>query len=123
VILWDASIALLPFWRFDAKGGEVVLLGRGFAWVGRKHLPLFHSFYLLACALFSVELCVLDLHGLYKTLSCVTLCSCMELWNSGFILWNYSYGILDLSMEYGIVLMAYGIMKLSIDCINIVGCA
>jgi hypothetical protein len=47
----------------------------------------------------------------------------MELWNSGFILWNYSYGILDLSMEYGIVLMAYGIMELSIDCIIIVGCA
>ena len=27
MIPWGASIALLPFWRFDAKGGEVVLLG------------------------------------------------------------------------------------------------
>ena len=30
--LMGRSIALLPFWRFDAKGGEVALVGlRGFA--------------------------------------------------------------------------------------------
>ena len=29
---WDVSIALFPFWRLDAKGGEVVLfrVSRGF---------------------------------------------------------------------------------------------
>jgi hypothetical protein len=32
------SIALLPFWCLDAKGGEVVLFRylSGFAWVGHK---------------------------------------------------------------------------------------
>ena len=42
ISLGTSSIALLPFWCFDAKGGEVVLLGLsvGFAWVGRKHLLL-----------------------------------------------------------------------------------
>ena len=42
---WVDSIALVPFWRLDAKGGEVVLVGFsvGFAWVGISiafHLPL-----------------------------------------------------------------------------------
>ena len=38
------SIALFPFWRFDAKRGEVVLVGLplGFARVGHTHL-LYHS--------------------------------------------------------------------------------
>jgi hypothetical protein len=27
IVLWGSSIALLPFWCLDAKGGEVVLLG------------------------------------------------------------------------------------------------
>jgi hypothetical protein len=33
------SIALLPFWCLDAKGGEVVLFRHlsGFAWVEHKH--------------------------------------------------------------------------------------
>ena len=37
----SVSIAFLPFWCFDAKGGEMVLvLSVGFARVGHKHLLL-----------------------------------------------------------------------------------
>jgi hypothetical protein len=33
------SIALLPFWCLDAKGGEVVLLGFALGWLLFGYLP------------------------------------------------------------------------------------
>jgi hypothetical protein len=41
-LLGTCSFALFPFWHFDAKGGEVVLLGIsvGFVGVGHKHVSL-----------------------------------------------------------------------------------
>ena len=68
MIYLGRSIALFPFWRFDAKRGEVVLLGLrvGFAWV-RAHAYAFTilvalvSIYVeLIRVVFSVELmCVI----------------------------------------------------------------
>ena len=69
------SIALFPFWRFDAKGGEVVLVGspwdlHGF---GHKHMRLSFlfalvSFFLSRCRTYllfeSVELCGCDVYVL-----------------------------------------------------------
>ena len=39
--LGTCSFALLPFWRFDDKGGDCVLLGCfvGFAWDGTQACP------------------------------------------------------------------------------------
>ena len=52
------SIALFPFWRLDAKGGEVVLLviSVGFAWVGHKLIRFLEIFRLLVSIYLSVEL-------------------------------------------------------------------
>ena len=63
------SIALFPFWRFDAKGGEVVLVGspwdlHGF---GHKHMRL--SFLLRLCP--SLSLC-----RTYLLFVSVELCGC-----------------------------------------------
>ena len=78
MIPWGASTALLPFWRLDDKGGEVVLLGlRGFAWVGHKHLHFSIRRFLAYAHLavnFKFVIC-----GLFET-----LCQ----WLSGFISWS-----------------------------------
>ena len=64
------SIALLPFWRFDAKGGEVVLLG--LVDLQGSGASILLSVILFAClCLFSVNsfaICV----WLCKTVSCFT---------------------------------------------------
>jgi hypothetical protein len=71
---------LFPFWHFDAKGGEVALLGLspGFAWVGHKHscfiIPLslvlvYGHFVLNLCRLVVVELC-----GIVCVRLCATMC-------------------------------------------------
>ena len=52
------SIALVPFWRFDAKGGEVVLVGllRDLQGCGHKH------FELLICVLYAYAMYLTFLH-------------------------------------------------------------
>ena len=43
------SIALVPFWRLDAKGGEVVLLGFfGICMGGHEHLNFVASYMLMS---------------------------------------------------------------------------
>ena len=71
MIFRGVSIALLPFWRFDAKGGEVVLLGclRDLHGLSREPVLAFDLFllanslvYWCACGFMSVNLCVLMDH-------------------------------------------------------------
>jgi hypothetical protein len=94
VIFRGVSIALLPFWRFDAKGGEVVLLG--FVDLQGSGASTCLSVVLFAClCLFSVNLFVICT-WLCKTMSCFTLrvsyCGIPDIYSG-------SHGILDLSME------------------------
>lgn len=102
------SIALLPFWRFDAKGGEVVLLGlvdlqgsgTSFS-ILVVFICLLVPFLAWTCLLFVVV--------------CVRLCRTPQFGTMFGI-----HGFLDLSImdpmefwNYGAYLMAYGFMGLS----------
>ena len=96
IALGTVSIAFLPFWCFDAKGGEVVLLGSltvGFAWDGHKHVRL--SF---ICACVHLSYVVLNLFAL--VLCCKTM----------FLVWYFVwYETMDfiIPMVEMILLMVY----------------
>ena len=106
MIFWGVSIALLPFCRFNAKGGEVVLLGLVDLQGSGESTCLSVVFFACLC-LFSVKLFAISV-WLCKTMLCFTL----HVWYSGIPdLYCGSHGIMDLSMEP--ILMAYGIMGLS----------
>ena len=90
--LGTLSIALFPFWRFDAKGGEVVLcrVSPGFAWEDTI-IYFYHS--LRACVpficwTFGFHLCWTMLFGLV-------------VW---FVMWDMDFGILYVeTMHYYMV--------------------
>jgi hypothetical protein len=75
------SIALFPFWRFDAKGGEVVLLGypRDLQGSGTSQICFYASF--AACVPF-----ILVLNHLLVRIYIVELCVCVDV---------KTYGIMD----------------------------
>ena len=58
-LIWVVSIAFLPFWCFDAKGGEMVIVGYPWDLQGSGTSICFYHF-LRACVHFSfvLNLCV-----------------------------------------------------------------
>ena len=106
MIYRGVSIALLPFWRFDAKGGELVLLGLvDLQGSGTSTcLPVV----LFAClCLFSVNLFAIWV-WLCKTMSCFTLRAWYILEFQNYIVdlmefWIYLWSMFDGIWNHGII--------------------
>ena len=89
------SIALLPFWRFDAKGGEVVLLGLVDLQGSGTSSSILVVFICLLVPFSSVNLFAIC-GCLCKTMSYSTVWYYVWYsWNSGFI-YHGPHGILEL---------------------------
>jgi hypothetical protein len=83
VIYLGRSIALFPFWRFDAKGGEVVLLGLS-VWDLHGFRAQAYAFtILIALVSIYVKLCVSMSNFVF---SCGTYV-CLSYETYGFLIW------------------------------------